>query len=240
MEDNSMWYYNNPDRIRKIVAIEGLAGCSRILKVRQRAYRERGERLDTVYLTPFICSDDRGNQCVVEYQDDCGEIHRLCNIPTNESICPICGKGWDLNTCHVFETSYSFPNDYLHRHCYQEWMNKRTKDEFYGILSDAGFNMCSVEMKPTKNLYRGDSKYVVSPWFDVYLQDKCFFRIGWRKRVIEIRLYTDWQIPPTLIKELKEKNITCSDIGCHAWSPTDAGKYLTQIKNFNDKKLQES
>lgn len=52
--------------------------------------------------------------------------------------------------------------------------------------------------------------------------DKGLIRIGWRKRVLEI----DWS--DTLIKKIvTEDNVTKSEYLVHAYSITDAVKYLT-------------
>lgn len=113
---NEPWY-NDPEQVQRIIKTEGLAGLSRVWIERERAFHIRGEWLTSMQLTPTVHSDYNGNPSVKDHRGI--EKRLLTSIPTDKSRCPVCGTGWDLETCHIFDQSSAFPvaGTYLHPEC---------------------------------------------------------------------------------------------------------------------------
>ena len=168
--------------------------------------------------------------------DDVEKTHReLCNRasslgynfggdsypPSVEQTCPCCDKGWDLDNCHDLHVQRGSDDAwiYYHNSC---WLNKLENDvkaEFEQVLENAGLTNYTMVLTPNQYgslSYRG-------PWWVVEWKHG-EFRIGWRKRVIDIAW--DGELLQSI---LSEDNTTKSLTNIHAWSYEKATEYIKTL-----------
>lgn len=115
---------------------------------------------------------------------------------------------------------------YFHHECLAAHMAEKTKKEFEELLTAAGFT--NVTLTETPNRY-GSASYR-GPWF-IVCAFGAEFRIGWRKRVIEI----EWGCHPEplqvkLAALFKNEETTHGDLLVHADGHDHAVSCLARIR----------
>ena len=142
-------------------------------------------------------------------------------------------KGWmgdeDIHHSYVVregdETGFNVWKFY-HQECNRLDLTDKKKNEFQGIFERAGFKVKM--MTPIKNEYCQCE--VCAPWFLVDTQYGQF-KIGWRKRVINLewinveQMKNFWQL-------FTREDVTKWKTGIHAWGDEKAEEYLKRIFNY--------
>jgi len=115
--------------------------------------------------------------------------------------------------------------EYFHRQCLRTHLDSKEKEGFMKIFNDAGFQQ--YDLQPISNEYEGchdpDCTKCAS-WF-IVITEVGIFKIGWRKRVIDIT----WPEKKKLLHLFMDQNTTKNDSGIHAWSWEKATEYLKKI-----------
>jgi hypothetical protein len=110
---------------------------------------------------------------------------------------------------------------YYHRACKAGVLRETVESRFRGVFHDAGFAWA--HLTETENEY-GSAEYR-GPWYHVHTSIG-WFRIGWRKRVIEI----DWgRIDADLAHLFVDEEVTKGFSYIHAWGYGKAAEYIKRI-----------
>ncbi len=120
---------------------------------------------------------------------------------------------------------------YYHRECNRINLLKEKEGQFTDIFKKAGFTAISMQSIPNEYC----SCKFCAPWFLVNTEFGVF-KIGWRKRVIDI----DWcavDIPPELniFSLFVDEEVTKGSSNIHAWGWEKAEEYLTKVYNILSK-----
>lgn len=120
---------------------------------------------------------------------------------------------------------------YFHVACRDAHVAERTKEEFDGILREAGYT--ELTLVPCRNEY-GSVAYR-GPWY-LFSYKGATIRVGWRKRVIEI----DWSrvdsaaLRASIAELFTDVESTHTDKVVHASNPTEAAQFLSDIRGQLD------
>ncbi len=117
---------------------------------------------------------------------------------------------------------------YYHRECNRINSLKEKEGQFSDIFKKAGFTVISMQSIPNEYC----SCELCAPWFLVNTEFGVF-KIGWRKRVINI----DWcavNVPPNvdIISLFVDEDVTKGNNNIHAWGWEKVEEYLTKIYNM--------
>jgi len=116
---------------------------------------------------------------------------------------------------------------YFHSGCNREYLETKELNSFQEIFTKAGFS--KIELKSIPNEYC--SCNMCAPWFEANTE-LGVFKIGWRKRVINI----DWTRVNNKKKLLKHlfigEDVTKGNNYIHAWGDEKAIDYLSRIVNY--------
>lgn len=120
---------------------------------------------------------------------------------------------------------------YFHIACRDAHVAERTKEEFDGILREAGYS--DFTLMPCRNEY-GSVAYR-GPWY-LFSYKGATIRVGWRKRVIEI----DWsrvestELRTMIAKLFADVESTHTNTIVHANNANEATKFLSDIRTCLD------
>jgi hypothetical protein len=117
---------------------------------------------------------------------------------------------------------------YFHSDCNRIDLENEYTNSFKEIFTKAGFT--KIEMKKIPNEYWGNSSPV--PWFEITTEFGTF-KIGWRKRVINI----DWTKVRSIgnydfLKLFDTEEVTKDHDSIHAYGDEKAVNYLSKIVNY--------
>ena len=116
---------------------------------------------------------------------------------------------------------------FYHKECNRVKLEKDERKSFLDMFKRAGFT--GVELKPIPNEYWQND--YSAPWF-LAVTEHGVFKIGWRKRVINI----DWDdidcggVDVTPYRLFKGENTTKGTHFIHAWGGAKAIEYLSQMR----------
>lgn len=174
--------YNNELKIKEYV--KDLKTLHEIMDMRHEAGYKFGIRLNSLkLLNDYLLLDACGNtmpQC-----DDNKDSYYAGRIPTQDDICPYCGKGWELHNIKDHYGKYDYDNNKMvfhHKECNRLKKLEEQRKEFIDIFSKV-YDLPTLSFKPIPNEYDKWEGY--APWFIVNTPDGDI-KIGWRKRVINI------------------------------------------------------
>ena len=113
---------------------------------------------------------------------------------------------------------------YRHKACQRMHLETVEREYFSNIFAEAGYK--KIKLTPIENqYYRSDHS---APWYQVAAYGR-IFTIGWRKRVIEIRLENYPELNLERVFRLEE--VTKGAHLIHAWGKDKCVEYLRAIRN---------
>ena len=147
-----------------------------------------------------------------------------CNLPSENDKCKGCHNKWSIR--NFWDSTYERNDGWWHPSCLAVEIEKYTRENLYNTLLCAGFKEDKFVMSPTKNEY-GSESYRGS-WYNVqtYVGN---FKIGWRKRVIEIT-WPDHPADVNLLELFKNVDDTKDEESIHAWTYPQAADYLDRVR----------
>lgn len=188
-------------------------------------YNEGVRMREFKILYGFIWFDTCGNTMVKVGKDSYSSIR----IPNEESICPICGKKWNIYNLEDYTSIYDYEKEkstFYHKQCnFINNLNTEQK-EFTDIFKKVYLADFSFTVIP--NEYCQCDK--CAPWFKVNTPDGDV-KIGWRKRVISIKWFDNYK---KFTDDFKDENVTKGFDDrryIHAWSVEKCIEYLLRAKN---------
>jgi hypothetical protein len=130
------------------------------------------------------------------------------------------------------DETYAYYWIYYHMDC---WKTKREKEEreyFIDIIKKTGINV--LRMKKIENEYSSYDGY--APWYLVtakFNTGEAVFKIGWRKRVINIEFMNVGK-QMSVESLFPKEDVTKGAKYIHAWGTEKCIEYLTEIKGYLD------
>ncbi|MBR6688458.1 MAG: hypothetical protein IKL68_00370 [Clostridia bacterium] len=152
-------------------------------------------------------------------------------IPTEDAVCPCCGKAFTLEDVKR-NTAVYVEGKYYHRECRLNYEHLHEIDRLTRILMDIVYDYkdYTFDLLPNGYCSRGCCNHL--PWLLCHTPDGDII-IGWRKRVISI----EWQenYKPFDMNELfADENVTkwieTNKCGIHAWGREKAYEYLKKVR----------
>lgn len=119
---------------------------------------------------------------------------------------------------------------YEHDACYRKDLAAKERQKFEETFAEAGFPKVNLIEIPNEywgvNRETGKPPYYAAPWYNVQIASGPVFKIGWRKRVINI----DWSSTGKALEHLfAGENVTKGSGHVHAWGYKKAAEYLKKL-----------
>lgn len=151
-------------------------------------------------------------------------------IPKHTDECALCKKNFTLDELHeIISIEQYETNKFFHKYCRHIACANDSLNDFGQCFTDAGYE--NFKMSLTANGYCRCN--LCKPWVNVKFtvgNSEKSFTVGWRKRVIEITVNGDEKID--LSKLFSSEDVTKNVNYIHAWSSSDAVKYLATIREY--------
>lgn len=165
-----------------------------------------------------------GEEEVVEIGDDIDvsalkEIH----IPGNEDVCAICGESFTLNDVREDLITENERVEKVHRKCHKNFNIEVELDKASQIIDAVYEGKPPVEIR--KEWDEEDQKEKI--WY-IFKTKQGTISIRFKNKVIVIEWHDNFK--PFNMKIFDEERVTKYDRGIHAWSKTDAIRYLDIAK----------
>ena len=145
--------------------------------------------------------------------------------------------GW-VGTKHGIIDEYAIqPDDvvnftvihYYHKECNATDLQTRQQHSFQEMFRKAGFTTAELQSIPNEYCKHYECP-VCAPWFNV-TTNMGTFKIGWRKRVINID-WSELNKKKSIQSLFAEEDVTKYATAIHAWGNDKAIEYLTKIHDF--------
>jgi hypothetical protein len=160
-----------------------------------------------------------------ENEGDRWNLSKNLTIPSQHMRCDICGEHW--NPQNLRTHIYREADGHVHESCAQGAESRRELGSFLVSFLEAGLIAFRVEKH--ENGYWPDAyknKYYYTDWYTIRT-NKADFEIGWRKRVIHLRILDK---PDFNMEELfSDCQVTKDKELIHAWTTRDLTRYLKRI-----------
>lgn len=145
-------------------------------------------------------------------------------------LCPECGKGWDISnlTDYIKMDGKNIDKtiQYFHKQCLHKSLDRTQQEQFTEVFQKVGFS--EIVIKPIKNEYEGCQDPNCTKCASWFLIETGYgiFKVGWRKRVINIT----WPKEKNFLSLFIGENVTKSEsfIHAHGWEKLE--EYLTKIQ----------
>lgn len=203
--------------------IHDLETLHEVLEYRHHVGYEKHKRMNEFkILDGFIWFDAYGNTMVKVSKDAYSPIH----IPTKDSICPVCGKGWNLYTLDDYTRNIDYLNNtvnFYHKQCnFIDNLNSKQK-QFSEVFDLVYPKQYTIKIIPNEYC-RCNS---CAPWF-VFSTPDGDIKIGWRKRVINIEWLNSYK---AFSETFDNEDVTKFSRGIHAWNIEKCVEYLIRAKH---------
>lgn len=222
--------YNSADELKKY--IRDLKSLHEVANYRcERGYVHHERMNDIKLLNNLIWLDSCGNMMFrIDEKSFMGDTYSPIKLPTENDVCPHCGKGWSLNNLQDLVSKYDYQlesNIFYHKQCNSFNKLEIQKNEFKDLFSKV-YDIIKLNFKAIPNQYC--SCDVCSPWFIVSTPDGDI-KIGWRKRVVLIEWLSNYKrFDEKFIKEDVTKGLKDNERYIHAWSSEKCIEYLNRAK----------